>query len=377
MKKAVALLMIFAVLLSAVSCKKKIEDEVGYVDFEQKDQQQSQSAPEQTPEEPETEALTTQKEQTEDKKQESEPIPEIPTLSDSNNGDGGETELPTFAPVGVYTAEYLPEKLGYVKKQTNNGTTFYYNAVKDFETREPITEQMIDAAKKYGQSPYFDYTKWQRYKNLIDSFPYLPINTLNENSTRGCYVIREHPNADWFGNPEKYSTDLEYLESWFDDDTFVVKGHFEDSYGDSYARYSVNDNGRYYFNYEIEPYTVYNFVIDKVYDENSKYKAGDVIEVGLEGTIMQGYDGFYCSVSSPNVRSTSTLEYVSFKGKTLEQRTFIISLKPPSVNNRPDGIFTVDYLCHNAYDTETVYTFSNKAFGPEKVTAKEILEKYN
>jgi len=361
MKKVIALFVILAVLLSSVSCKKTKDDEVGYADVDYGTKPQQDSEQSKTP--------TIQKEQNQTSEQQAHDT-ETDLVSKEAASQKQEQHLNfneemrknlwvgNYFSQDVYVSEYLPLKSGYVTKEYNNYGNFYYTAENDFATREPITEKMIEAAKKYPYKEVYD-------SYISDEFRIgAPTDYKPE-----CYMSRsvEFPAH----NPKDYDSMLDCLEAYLDDDTFIVRGHFEQGYGIAYAEYTV-DSEKSRFNYKINPYTIYNFVIDKVYDENCRYKAGDIVEVGLGGTILQNYDGFYCGMYK-GYWTTSPQSYTNFNEKTLKERTYVLSLKPPSKENRPD-VFTVDHICQNVYDTEAVYDFDEYHI---KITAKEILEKYN
>lgn len=374
MKKTISILLVFVLLLSFSSCNKRVDDDTATLNKEESkapiEQEVSEKVPEKSDKLSEDNLVSVPFPQEENKptlpetdnKEQAADVPlRYPELQQLNKELRNNLWANDKFPTDVYVAEYLPLKLGYVTKEYNDYGNFFYRTKKEFVTKEPITEQMIEASKEY---PYDEMGTF--YLSSL-----LKINPPDDFVPK-CNMPRNDREAFYLCQPEKYNSNIEYFESWLADDTFVVKGHFEAGYGTAYVEYALDSYEKTSFNYIIDPYTVHNFVIEKVYTENCGYKEGDIVEVGLGGTIMQNYDGFYCSINT-GVGFTSYNGYTNFKDKSLEQRTFVLSLQPASVGNRPD-VLTIDYLCQNVYDTETVYDFDAFAL---TITAKEILEKYN
>ena len=187
----------------------------------------------------------------------------------------------------------------------------------------PITEQMVEAAAEYpyGRYEYFD-AGFCKLRNVI----------LSKAST---YDEKEYKNI------------LEYTENFLSDETFVIRGHFEPSYGTAYAYYNVDEKVTDAFNYNIDQFTLHNFVIEKVYTDNCEYKVGDIIEIGIEGTVMQQYDGFY---SAASYTGGSLYRYVNFKNATLEERTFVLSVKPKNKAGKYSDIMRLDLIRQNVYE---------------------------
>ena len=249
-------------------------------------------------------------------------------------------------PTDVYLQEYLPLKLGHVTKKTKEDGTCFYNAQKDFITKEPITEQMIEAASKY---PYGEY-------EIFDADYHKLRN----------YLPGEYDGFQMYSRDD-FDSMLSYMEKLTEGD-FIVKGHFEQSYGTSWIYHNTGYQGFTYNNYTEDAYTIHNFVIEKIYTDNCEYKVGDTIEVATYGTVSQSVDGFYKAASSTG---GSDYRYINFKNASLEERTFVLSVTPKAKEGKYSDIFRIGYIQQNVYE--------NIEYGDEdkNTLAKEILAKYN
>ena len=389
MKKIISLLLIIAMLFSISACKRSDTDDdvavaVGESDKAESKTEEQENTEDDVPASPQNQDDTQAEEnktesekpvQQENKTETQESLQEenkTETQEPSQEEDKTEAETPAhqqattlkypelqelnkqlqreFAlegknyPTDVYLSEYLPLKEGLVTKKSKGDGTYYYQAQKDFVTKEPITEQMIEAAKEY---------------------PYGENEVFNPDNSRLVNHIPSSEEGFLMYNRDDYDSPLAYVEEFIKND-YVIKGHFEQSYGTAYAYYDVDGmsvSNR--CNYKTNEYTLHNFVIEKVYTDNCEYKAGDVIEIAFPGTVLQAINGFY--------RATATrgqYTYKNFNNATLEERTFILSVMPKNEQSIYRDIVRVSNIRQNVY--EQVPDRDDE----DDVLSREILEKY-
>ena len=305
MKKIAALLLIMAMLITVSACK-RVDTEDDAVVIAGGEGDKAESVPEEQEKETESEAFAPAQKQEQDSTQE--------TLEqDENKEEKPLQEEP----------DYLPLKEGYVTKQTTADGTVY-RAQSDFIIKEPITEQMVKAAVKYQYGENESLDPDNRY--LTNRIPY----------DNAGFPIHSR---------EDFDSILAYVEELTKND-YVVKGHFEQSYGTSYTYNEVDrvpEGSR--CNYKTTGYTIFNFVIETVYSENCEYKAGDVIEIALPGTVYQGADGIYRATAA-----RGEYAYHHFKNATLEERTFILSVTPKNEQSMYRDIIRVSNIQQNVYE---------------------------
>ena len=249
-------------------------------------------------------------------------------------------------PTDVYLAEYLPLKLGFVTKEIDQGTPFY-KATKDFVAKEPITKEMVEAASQY---PYGQY-------DIFDDNYHILRN----------YIPSEYDGFQMY-NRDDFDSMLSYMEKLVEGD-YIIKGHFEQSYGTAYAYYNAQESRipLTHSNYTTDEYTIHNFVIDKVYTDNCELKAGQTIEVATYGTVLQAPDGFYKAASSTG---GSSYRYVNFKNASLEERTFVLSVTPKAKEGKYSDIMRISNIRQNVYEN------ISDDQSDENNLKREILAKY-
>jgi len=374
MKKIISLLLILVMLISFCACEHTSDEEIAIAGGE------SDKISEITPEQEQTQEVQTPTENTEQKQEAQTPTDNTETKQEPNENIQKQEQTKTEAqkpveeqpaaalkypelqelnqqlqkefglegkgyPTDVYLQEYLPLKLGYVTKETNENNVCYYRATKDFITKEPITEQMIEAAREY---PYDEYEIYRHNCHKL-----------------GNYIPGEYDGYQIY-NRKDFDSMLSYIEKLTEND-FIVKGHFEPSYGTAYSYYEAKNSSSGSNIYPNE-YTLHNFVIEKIYTDNCEYKVGDTIEVATRGTVSQSVNGFYNAASA-----TGGLDYryVNFKNASLEERTFILSVRPKAKEGKYSDIHRLSNIRQNVY--EDIPDIDNDRHN----LSREILAKYN
>lgn len=230
----------------------------------------------------------------------------------------------------TYKEEFLPITLGYVERIAKDDGSMFYKAESEFSTRQDLTERIISASLQY------------------------PTELSSEIDTANVKLEMHY-------NDEE---NLQQLEESLNNNSVIVKGHFEQKYPTSICNYSLLPGGRELTscNFKRRDFTGYKFVIDKIYTKNSTHKKGDTIEVTTDGAIVQDFDGyFYPAYSSPGY-------FANFKDASLEQRTYVLSF----FYSENLGVYRIDGLCQNAYEKVT-----DSSGDAKTQIAYDILQKYN
>ena len=367
MKKIISLLLILVMLISFSACKRApanaSDQEIAVAGGESdkvseskpEEQEQEVQTPTENTEQKDTQTPTESTAQKQEKNdaEAQKPVEQTPTvtlkypeLQALNQQLQKEFGLENKGyPTDVYLQEYLPLKLGHVKKETYENKTSYYKATKNFVTKEPITEQMLEAASKY---------------------PYGEREEFHFNNSSLGNIIPSDQSGFLIYNRDDYDSVLSYVEEFIKDDC-IVKGYFKQSYGTACVYYNVENRlSSTRCNYKTDEFTIYDFVIEKIYTDNCEYKVGDVIEIAFPGTVMQDVTGFY--------RATATrgdFSYNNFKNASLEDRTFIISFKPKNEDSKFGNILRLSNIRQNVY--QNIPDIDNDDYK----LSREILAKYN
>lgn len=423
MKRLIVLILVFCLLFSFASCKKKTEeDEVIILDDgeteevvlpdnktdEGANENKQNNEKENTPpvenkdtesnsekDDTENENSSSGKENVTEEEQSENTKENITTNTDINEGGVVGEILPSpemlvWPPFYLRSLSYIPLYQGHVTM------SIYYFDYKSFYEYNYISGE-LNTPKEFNTS--------QEIYNLIKDpeahgFCYIAKNdfvTKSEITGDTLTAMSKLPKRlqtytnDMCNNPKLYANygdaeSLNEIESDFEPGTVVVKGHFEKAGGSSYCFYEVSDDGSFYHynthdplfqgnwigtkydcvfkfcNYkQTKAYTLYNFVIDKVYTEGSQYKEGDTIELAKEGTVNQDFFGInYMDTEPPN-------NYAHFEYATPEERNYIVSFYyDQSINaNHISGI------CQNVNTT-----FKPQSDSTDDKIAFEIFKKY-
>lgn len=341
MKRKIALLIISVMMISLSSCKRKPQGDVSGAPGAAPETSENAKVKE-TENNADTEKENTVKgddaEETEIKQEtpdnDSDEQKTEPEKNDDTESEPA-ADVNTTEPNEVTESQaepYLPVELGYVKVVDNNGKKQYVAQKSNFIVEFPVTKEIAAEALREANKEY-------RETN------YLCNSSLN-------YGICK---------------DLEDLErSMAQQNCIIVKGVFLPEHGTSvieYEKREMNENvNRDYF--VKEPYTRYNFKVEKIYTPCDKFDVGDVIPVMKYAAIEQKPDGTYYALGG------LSMKYRDFSKRSLEERTFILSLDDYNYDKR--GGYSNGSLFLNAYED-----VQDKTGDKDKQIAYDILQKYN
>ena len=130
-----------------------------------------------------------------------------------------------------------------------------------------------------------------------------------------------------------------------------------------YEKREMNENVN--ADYFVEnPYTRYNFKVEKIYTPCEEFDVGDIIPVMKYGTIVQQRDGTYLATES------IIMKYRDFSVCSPEERTFILALDNYDYDKR--GGYSGGHIFLNAYENVQDGTGDK-----DQQIAYDILQKYN
>lgn len=342
MKRKIALLIIAVMMISLSSCKRMPEGDVSDAPGAAPETSENAETKE-TENNADTEKENTVKgddaEETETKQetpdndsdeQKTEPEKNDDTESepaaDVNTTEPNEVTEPETEP-------YLPVELGYVKVVDNNGKKQYVAQKSNFIVEFPITKEIAAEALRETNKEY-------RLTNFL------------------CYSHIDYG----------IYKDLEDLEkSMAQQNCIIVKGVFQPEHGTSVVEYEKRDmNENVNRDYFIDrSYTRYNFKVEKIYTPCEEFNVGEIIPIVIGGTIVQQQDGTYLATGGVEM-----IKYRDFSKRSLEERTFILSLDDYNYDKR--GGYSYGGIFLNAYEDVQDGTGDK-----DKQIAYDILQKYN
>ena len=344
MKRKISLFITIVMLFSLCSCKRMPEGNLSGIpgteadtvenDSEKKAEDNNDSEKESTANVDDTEEADIKQEKSDSSSDKQNKDTEKTDDIVSEPEDGGEIENDSQSNEAEdsETVPYLPVELGYVKIVDNNGTKQYVAQKDNFIVEFPVTEEIAAKALKETNKEY-------RQTNFF----------CNSDLDFGIFKNLE-----------------ELEEVMAQQNCIIVKGEFLPEHGTSVVEYEKREmNENVNADYFVEnPYTRYNFKVEKIYTPCEEFDVGDIIPVMKYGTIVQQRGGTYLATES------IIMKYRDFSVCSPEERTFVLALNKSNFDKR--GGYSNGVLFLNAYENVQDGTGDK-----DQQIAYDILQKYN